>query len=624
MHVIGTAGHVDHGKTCLIEALTGIDTDRLPEEKRRGMTIDLGFAHFTVGTGEPVGVVDVPGHERFIRNMVAGAWGLDLALMVVAADDGWMQQSEDHTRVLAALGIRRLILVISKCDLACAEAAEAVRRQSLARLETLGYASVPSVLVSALKPSNIDALRQLIVRELAGLKPREDAAPYLYVDRVFKIAGAGTVVTGTLRGAVLSSEHELLLYPAGRKLRARLLQSYHQEQKRVKPVCRVAVNLAGGGGGIRRGDLISEAHSDFQAVREFIARLDVLPSPRAAVTSPSPAQPQPPAVKNQAEVEVALGTAHTRARLHLLAGAGGARLARFILSEPLAARWNQPFLIIRQGGSAILGGGRILHLGGTTRGERQRLVPVLQSLPPSGGQEARLAVELELNGLACWSCFLREAPEPVQDQVLLGAWLFRRQKLRSLEAEVTSLAGRPGGITFAELSGKIHLEAEPLRLITLRLCETGTLRESRNVLLRQGQEAAAGLSPLGGKLLKDLRGAGRTGLEVKKLKIGGAQKELRNLARMELAVSLDGNIYFTRETYNELLRLVLSGLSPGEGFSILQAKERTTLSRKYISPPQPHGVGRLREAGGGRAQAAQSSARLSRAQSPSRIAASTR
>jgi selenocysteine-specific elongation factor len=577
MHVIGTAGHVDHGKTCLIEALTGIDTDRLPEEKRRGMTIDLGFAHFTAGSGEPIGVVDVPGHERFIRNMVAGAWGLDLALMVVAADDGWMQQSEDHTRVLAALGIRRLILVISKCDLAGADAAEAVRVQALARLETLGYASVPSLPVSALKQINIDALRQLIVRELAGLKPRQEAAPYLYVDRVFKIAGAGTVVTGTLRGAVLSSEHELLLYPSGRKLRARALQSYHQEQKRVQPVCRVAVNLAGGGGGIRRGDLISEAHSDFQAVSEFIARLDVLPSPRAAAASPSPA-------RNQAEIEVALGTAHTRARLHLLAGEGGATLARFILSEPLAARWNQPFLIIRQGGSAILGGGRILHLGGTTRSERQRLVPVLLSLPPSAGQEARLAVELELNGLACWSCFLREAPEPAQNHIVLGAWLFRRQKLRSLEAEVTSLAGQAGGITFAELAGKIRLEAEPLRLITRRLCESGILRESRNVLLKQGQEAAAGLSPLGGKLLKDLREAGKTGLEVKKLKIGGAQKELRNLSRMELAVSLDGNIYFARETYNELLRLVLSGLSPGEGFSILQAKERAALSRKYILP----------------------------------------
>ena len=581
-HVIGTAGHVDHGKTRLIEALTGIDADRLPEEKRRGMTIDLGFAHFSAPTGETVGVVDVPGHERFIRNMVAGAWGLDLALLVVAADDGWMQQSEDHTRVLAALGVPRLILAVSKCDLAGAEAGDAVRRQALSRLEAHGYGGSPSLLVSALQNQNIDELKNLILRELAGPDATERDAPYLYVDRIFKIAGAGTVVTGTLRGGSLDREQELRLLPGDAKLRIRGLQSYYREERRVRPVCRLALNLAGGET-VHRGDLLSTGKAGFQAAGELIARLNH-PSAAEPDASPGTAAAPLPVLKNQMEVELALGTAHTRARLHLLPGFEEARLARLLLHQPLAARWQQPFLLIRQGGSAIVGSGSILHLGGTTRAERQRLLPVLRKLPPGAGPKDRLALTLELNGRARWDRFLPAPPTPGPDQTLLGDWLFDSGRLRSLEAEIETLGGRAGGVTFAELAGKIRIEEEVLKLITRRLCDSGALRVSRNVFLRAGSAPAAGLSPLGGKLLKDLRLEGKTGLEVKKLMIAGGQKELRNLARMELAVSLDGNIYLAAEAYRELLQVILTGLQPGERFDLRQTKERSGLSRKYILP----------------------------------------
>jgi selenocysteine-specific elongation factor len=584
-HVIGTAGHVDHGKTRLIEALTGIDADRLPEEKRRGMTIDLGFAHFSAPTGEMVGVVDVPGHERFIRNMVAGAWGLDLALLVVAADDGWMQQSEDHTRVLAALGVPRLILVVSKCDLAGAEAAEAVRRQALSRLEAHGYGASPSLLVSAHQDLNIHELKSLILHTLSGLAApdaTERDAPYLYVDRVFKITGAGTVVTGTLRGGSLNAEQELRLCPGDAKLRIRGLQSYHREERRVQAVCRLALNLTGAAD-IRRGDLLSTKEAGFQAAGELIARLDPAPATQPGA-SPGAAASQPSRLKNQMEVELALGTTHTRARLHLLPEFEEARLARLLLHQPLAARWQQPFLLIRQGGSAILASGKILYLGSTTRAERQRLLPVLRKLPPGAGRADRLALAVELKGRARWDRFLPAPPTPGPGQTLLGAWLFDSPRLRSLEAEIATLAGRSGGITFAELAGKMRIEEEALRLVTRRLCDSGVLRLSRNVLLPAGSARAAGLSPLGGKLLEDLRLEGKTGLEVKKLGIAGGQKELRNLARMELAVSLDGNIYLAAEAYQELLQVILRGLQPGERFDLRQAKERSGLSRKYILP----------------------------------------
>ena len=183
MRVIGTSGHVDHGKSTLIEALTGIDPDRLPEEKERGMTIDLGFAWFPGAGGEPVGVIDVPGHERFIRNMVAGAWSLDAALLLVAADDGWMQQTQDHAVVLAALGVPAAILVITKTDIATPDRVAEVRRDAEARAAAIFARELPVVEVSALARRNLDALKDLVVATLAGVPGRPLPFPYLYVDR---------------------------------------------------------------------------------------------------------------------------------------------------------------------------------------------------------------------------------------------------------------------------------------------------------------------------------------------------------------------------------------------------------------------------------------------------------
>jgi selenocysteine-specific elongation factor len=158
MPVVGTAGHVDHGKTLLVTALTGVDTDRLPEEKKRGMTIDLGFTHFLDPEGRPIGVIDVPGHERYIRNMVAGAWGVDCALLVVAADDGWMPQTETHARLLSVFGVKRIILVLNKIDLVSTERLDAVEEDARKRAETLFGHPVPVVRVSARTGAGVEAL----------------------------------------------------------------------------------------------------------------------------------------------------------------------------------------------------------------------------------------------------------------------------------------------------------------------------------------------------------------------------------------------------------------------------------------------------------------------------------
>jgi len=298
VHVIGTAGHVDHGKTALIEALTGINADRLPEEKRRGLTIDLGFAHFFTEQGEPVGVIDVPGHERFIRNMVAGAWSLDLALLTVAADDGWMQQSADHTRVLRLMGVPRLIAVITKTDLVTPEQVRQVTEQAVNECRALGYAGVPTASVCAPSGEGIDTLKALILEQLAAPSIPPGSFPYIYVDRVFTIKGSGVVVTGSLKGGVLRRGEGLSLLPQNKRVRIRGLQSYYKDCERVKPVSRVAVNLSGiDAGQINRGDCLAAVNSPFRIVGEFIARI------------------QSDSIKRDTELEIAVGTGHQIVRL---------------------------------------------------------------------------------------------------------------------------------------------------------------------------------------------------------------------------------------------------------------------------------------------------------------------
>src|SRR5438067_2461187 len=234
--VVGTAGHIDHGKSTLVTALTGIDPDRLAEEKRRGMTIDLGFAHMTLPSGREIGIVDVPGHARFMRNMLAGTHGLDAVMLVVAADEGVMPQTREHLEIIDLLDVRSGLAVLTKSDLAepdwlelvAAEVAEALRGTTLAGADVLP--------VSAVTGAGLEELRAKLDRLLDATPARADRGrPRLPVDRVFTIAGFGTVVTGTLVDGALAAGDELELLPAGRHVRVRGLQQHGQAVARAEP-----------------------------------------------------------------------------------------------------------------------------------------------------------------------------------------------------------------------------------------------------------------------------------------------------------------------------------------------------------------------------------------------------
>ncbi len=246
MFVLGTAGHVDHGKSALIRALTGIDPDRLREEKERGMTIDLGFAWLKLPSGQEVGIVDVPGHERFIKNMLAGVGGIDLALLVVAADEGIMPQTREHLAILDLLDIKLGIGVITKIDLVDDELLSVVKLELNSLLEPTNLKGSPLVLVSAITGEGLAELVSTIDRVLLGTQQRMDIGrPRLFIDRVFTIAGSGTVVTGTLVDGKLSVGEEVEIQPAGLRTRIRALQTHKTRVDVVGPGSRVAANLAG-------------------------------------------------------------------------------------------------------------------------------------------------------------------------------------------------------------------------------------------------------------------------------------------------------------------------------------------------------------------------------------------
>ena len=267
--VIGTAGHIDHGKTALITALTGQDTDRLPEEKQRGITTDLGFASFDLGDGTRAGIIDVPGHEKFIHNMMAGVAGMDLVLLVIAADEGIMPQTREHMDILKILGVKNYIIVLNKCDLADEEWLEMVEEEIRKEQQENGLDDVPVVRVSARTGQGIDELKSRIrayVGKTEEEKPDEarkkEAPARLPVDRVFTVQGFGTVVTGTMLEGQIEKGQELTVFPEGKTCRVRGIQVYGKEEDICEAGQRAALNLAGiEKEEIRRGCVLAPAGS---------------------------------------------------------------------------------------------------------------------------------------------------------------------------------------------------------------------------------------------------------------------------------------------------------------------------------------------------------------------------
>jgi len=351
-HVIGTAGHVDHGKSALIQALTGTDPDRLAEEKARGLTIDLGFAWTTLPSGREVGFVDVPGHERFVHNMLAGVGGIDCALFVVAASEGWRPQSVEHLAILDLLGIPAGVVALTKADLVDQAALDRTAAEVGDRLQgtTLtGAAVVPTAAPSGV---GVEALAAALDAALDRLPdPADRGRPRLPVDRVFTMRGSGTVVTGTLAGGSLRAEGEVELLPAGRRARVRGLQSHGRPLASATPARRLAVNLAGvTTDQVVRGDVLV-LPGQWAATRTADCRLRCL----AGASAP---------LRGRGAYLVHAGAAETAARLQPLDAIevrpGTDALVRLHLERPLVLDVFEPVVLRDSGRDETVGGGLVL------------------------------------------------------------------------------------------------------------------------------------------------------------------------------------------------------------------------------------------------------------------------
>ncbi|MBW6467675.1 MAG: selenocysteine-specific translation elongation factor [Coriobacteriia bacterium] len=354
--VLGTAGHIDHGKSTLVKALTGTDPDRLAEEKARGITIELGFAQLTLPSGRTMGVVDVPGHERFVRHMVAGATGIDAVLLVVAADDGIMPQTREHLAIIDLLGIERGVVALTKADLAEPDWIDLVTEEVRELVDTTSIADAPVVPVSAATGAGVPELLAALDAVAGEAPSRQAGLPFrLPVDRVFTIAGAGTVITGTLWSGQVSRDDPVEIMPEGREARVRGVQVHSASVEKAGAGQRVALNIAGvDRDEISRGDVIA-APGTLSVTDRFDARFTYLGVP---------GEDKP--FESDTRVHVHHGTREVLGRVLLMDASEFARgesgLAQVRLEEPLVPRYGDRFIVRSYSPVYTIGGGMVLDV----------------------------------------------------------------------------------------------------------------------------------------------------------------------------------------------------------------------------------------------------------------------
>jgi selenocysteine-specific elongation factor len=359
--VIATAGHVDHGKSALVKALTGTEPDRLPEEKARKITIELGFAelNLTVPNGETIhaGIIDVPGHEDFVRNMIAGVGSIDLALFVVAADDGWMPQTEEHLQILMYLGVKRAVIALAKSDLGRIESAT---EQIQTQLRGTVFAESPIIPTSVRTVEGVEKLKSAIGSELAAMHPQSDfGKPRLFIDRAFTLRGIGTVVTGTLSGGSIRRGQDVVVQPRDISARVRSIQNHGRDIEIAQPGMRTAINLPDlsiGENGMQRGALIT-VHN----LGSPHATIDVLLERSSRLKRNSPAA-RP--IKNGSSFQVHFGTGRVAAKITLLdkpaLGAGQSAIVRLRFDSPIVAFVGDRFVVRDSSEQNTIAGGTVL------------------------------------------------------------------------------------------------------------------------------------------------------------------------------------------------------------------------------------------------------------------------
>lgn len=590
--IIGTAGHIDHGKTALVRALTGVDTDRLPEEKRRGITIALGFAPLELPGVGLVGVVDVPGHEAFVRTMLAGASGIDCALLVIASDEGVMPQTREHLAILALLHVPRAVVALTKSDLADRAVREIVHLDVEEAISGSALVGSPIIEVSAQTGEGIDALRVALATALADIPARDTHDLWrLPVDRVFSVAGAGTVVTGTAWSGELAVGETVRIFPSGKTARVRGIESHGAAVTRSAPGARLALALVGvQRDDVHPGDTIVREGEPWQPTRVVRADVHLLP--------------ESPTIGMRTRVRFHLGTAECGARIVATGGAlapGAVRPARLILDAPLVLRAGDRFVL--RGGTphTTVGGGvvtdplpltpRVRPWPEVAPEPRQRLQWMLDEAGPIGVDLARLGVRLGLRA-AELDRLLKgtKGTARVGERLVLSSVLdaLRAQLMDAVTAAHRNAPLAPGldrQTARQSLSPNTELADEVIR----RAERAGLVEVAGSALRIPGWDPAA--SERAGDRTATIRGvleqAGVEPPSVPELQAAHGQDVpalLKLLEREGSAVPVALDRWFATSAVRTLLGRLRAGTTPGVRYAPSELREMLGISRKYLIP----------------------------------------
>lgn len=611
MRVIGTAGHVDHGKSTLVEALTGIDPDRLKEEKERELTIDLGFAWITLPSGQAASIVDVPGHEDFIKNMLAGIGGIDAAMLVVAADEGPMPQTREHLAILDLLQVGSGLVALTKIDLTpepdWLDLVEAEVEELLARTSLAG---MPIIRVSGQTGEGIEDLRNALDQVLAETTPRRDVGrPRLPVDRVFTVAGFGTVVTGTLIDGHFEVGDDVEIQPRGLEARIRGLQTHKQKIEQAVPGSRVAINLSGVGvDELGRGYVVTNS-GWLRGTRLIDVQLRML-------------EDAPKPLKHNVEVEVFAGAAQMMARTRILGAreiaAGETGWAQLRLADPMAVAKGDRFIIRQPSPSWTIGGGVIVDPYPRRRHRRfrEKVIQRLEALASDTPEdvllgtlfkeepaEARRAVrrsqlESEVAASALDSLLEKRLVFVLDGDQQAGGEQLVRSSAHLISADGWSrlvdrirkaLAGYHQeypvrmGMPREELRSRLRLEGQLVNAIVERatdqgeiVAEAGTLRlPSHEVVFSPEQQERIDA------VLAAFRAEPYTPPSTSDVEAKVGPEVLYALLEQGYLTQVSEDVLFLTETYEEMVHRIVAYIQREGSITVAQARDMLETSRKY-------------------------------------------
>ena len=602
MFVFGTAGHIDHGKTALIYALTSIDTDRLPEEKERGMTIDLGFAWLKLPSGEKVGIVDVPGHENLIKNMIAGATGIDAVILVVDANEGWMPQTEEHFQIIDLLDIKYGIIAITKIDLVDQTRLNFVEKQIKERLKKTALFNALIAKVSTVNNIGIDQIKFAIQDLISRMKPKRDVGkPRLSIDRVFNIKGSGTVVTGTLIGGTLHSGMEVTIFPSYKKARLRNLQTYKEKTEKAFPGSRVALNLAGmGKNELHRGDIVFGS-KQIKASKNIDVQIKLLP------------QLKKYSLTNRSELFFFTGTKETLVKVILnqkeYFKSGETGFAQLRFKEPLATYLGDRFILRTPSPPRTIGGGLIVDpLAHKHHFKDKNILHFLQKrikfdLKELVFSELKKNILIKKDNLLTNSNYadseIREVVESLKKQgeiINTNSWLidknyWQEQKtkfMNKLDQEYELYPLQTSFLLNKFQSYFYYLKPEIFNYLVNSLMNTSKISLEKGIifLLSRKPKISSQQKILISEILKILKGSPTNPPNQKTLisQIAGSKEIIDFLIQEGEIIKLSDGILLESKNYDMMKNKLIDFLRINGSISIAQVRGLLGISRKYIIP----------------------------------------